>query len=104
MDRLVRCRLQRVRSLVRQERPTGKLPNAWPKPDAEILHYDHAGGAEAGAWGNERSRFDFAAVKRPHHERAETPSATTDRAFHAAMALASSMVTQDRLYELPHRR
>ena len=70
----------------------------------------------SGSWGNERSPFDFAqgrlstslgmtgvarrsldfgAVKRPHDGRAQRPFATTaGRGFHAAMALASSMVTQ----------
>jgi len=43
---------------------------------------------------NERF-FAAAAVKSPHDERAETPSATTAGCFHAAMALASSMVTQN---------
>ena len=39
--------------------------------------------------------FAAAAVKRPRDERAETPFVTTDGAFHAVMALASSLVTQN---------
>jgi hypothetical protein len=47
--------------------------------------------------GDERSPFDFAAVKIPRHKRAETPSTTTEEGVHGAMALASRMITQGRL-------
>jgi hypothetical protein len=66
------------------------------------LHSDRDDGvgvvvsSEEGVAGNERSPFDFDAVKRPRDERAETPSVTTDGAFHAATALASSISTQGR--------